>query len=81
MQTIHELTEFLEKLKNKKIYYRLNNVREGSIMVEVAIPGQRWEIEFNTYGGDGPVAVEIEKFVSDGTLYGKEELEKLFSDN
>ena len=81
MQTLHELNEFLEKLEAHKIYYRLNKVRDGAIMVEVSIPGQRWEIEFNTYGENGSVMVEIEKFVSDGIIRGSGELEKLFADN
>ncbi|WP_265525072.1 hypothetical protein [Paenibacillus sp. JDR-2] len=42
-------------------------------MVEVAVPGQRWEIEFMDDG-----AIEIEKFISDGEMYDAAELEELF---
>ncbi len=70
-----ELNSFLNKLEEKKIYYRLNKVRSESIMVEVVVPGQRWEIEFMDDGD-----IEIEKFVSDGKCYDKEELEILFKD-
>ncbi|MCM3629480.1 hypothetical protein M3194_19255 [Paenibacillus glycanilyticus] len=47
-------------------------------MVEVAVPGQRWEIEFMDDG-----TIEIEKFISDGEIYDAAELEVLlkgFSD-
>ncbi|NLP13616.1 MAG: hypothetical protein GX383_03865 [Clostridium sp.] len=70
-----ELNNFLNKLEEKKIYYRLNKIRSESIMVEVVVPGQRWEIEFMDNGD-----IEIEKFISDGCYYGKEELETLFKD-
>ena len=44
-------------------------------MVEVAVPGQRWEVEFMEDG-----SVEIEKFISDGRYYDGAELEVLFRD-
>jgi hypothetical protein len=43
-------------------------------MVCVAIPGERWEIEFL---GDG--SVEIEKFTSNGEIYGTDILNELFA--
>ncbi len=46
MDTLKGLINFLNELEEKNIYYRLNKTRDGSIMVEVAVPGQRWEIEF-----------------------------------
>ena len=65
---------FLEELDKRKIYYRINKIRE-SILIEVAVPGQRWEIEF--FEDDH---VEIEKFISDGVLYGQDEIEVLFTE-
>jgi hypothetical protein len=47
-------------------------------MVEVAVPGERWEIEFNTYGEENYCNVEIEKFRSDGTMFGEDELDVLY---
>jgi len=44
-------------------------------MVEIAVPGQRWEVEF--FEDDH---VEIEKFVSNGTIYNEKELDILFKD-
>ena len=45
-------------------------------MVEVAVPGQRWEVEFMDDG-----LIEIEKFISDGGVwYDENELMNLFED-
>lgn len=68
------LLELLNELDKRKIYYHLNKVRE-SILIEVAIPGQRWEIEFFEDGH-----IEIEKFISEGVIYNQDELEVLFKE-
>jgi hypothetical protein len=50
-------------------------------MVEIAVPGQRWEVEFMDDG-----SIEIEKFISSGQIFVcKEihqckEIEELFSE-
>ncbi len=75
MNHIKELIQFLNTLEEKKIYYRINKTRTSSIMIEVTIPGQRWEIEFMDDG-----SVEIEKFVSNGEMYSKEELVVLLNE-
>lgn len=69
MKSIIDINEFLNELDNRKIYYKLSKVRPESIMVEVAVPGQRWEIEFMNDG-----TTEIEKFISDGSYYDEKEL-------
>ena len=69
-----KLITFLERLEEKKIYYKLNKVR-NAIMVEVAIPGERWEVEFFDDGD-----IEVEKFISNAEILGEEELEQLFLD-
>lgn len=69
-----KLIEFLNKLEDSKIFYKLDKVRDA-IMVEIAVPGERWEVEFmddNT--------VEVERYKSDGNLKDESELEVLFSD-
>ena len=73
-----ELKEFiaiLNKLEKNSIFYKLNKVRNEAIMVEVAVPGQRWEIEFLEDG-----TVDIEKFSSDKDMYDVNELETLFKE-
>lgn len=72
---LKEFINFLNKLEDNSIFYKLNKVRNEAIMVEVVIPGQRWEIEFMEDG-----TVEIEKFISDGNLYDVKELDNLFKD-
>ena len=83
MKYIFELIEFLEKLEERKIYYKLNKVRENTIMIEVVVPGERWEIELNSYGTKKDCAIEVERFISNGEIHDeslfKELLEK-FSD-
>lgn len=71
---LQALIDFLGKLDESKIYYKLDKIRD-SILVEVTVPGQRWEVEFMQDG-----TVEVEKFVSTGTILGYTELEKLFTD-
>jgi len=73
-----ELKEFiaiLNKLEENSIFYKLNKVRNEAIMVEVAVPGQRWEIEFLADS-----TVDIEKFISDEDMYDVNELETLFKE-
>ncbi|MBQ7345074.1 MAG: hypothetical protein IJW45_03310 [Oscillospiraceae bacterium] len=69
---MERLIDFLDRLESGNIYYRLNKIRD-SILVEIAVPGQRWEVEFMR---DGEVLVE--RFVSTGDLGGEEELAVLF---
>jgi len=45
MDKLKVLLNFLEKLDDVKLYYKLNKVRE-SIMVEIAVPRERWEVEY-----------------------------------
>ena len=48
--------------------------RDEAIMVTVAVPGERWEVEFLSDG-----SVEVEKFISNGEITGKEALSELFA--
>ena len=71
---IADLLDFLVRLKSAHIYYKLADPTEGAVMVEVAVPGERWEIEFHKDGEIG-----IETFVSIGGVGGAERLDDLFS--
>ena len=71
---MEKLLEFLDALEEKNIYYKLNKVR-NAIMVEVAIPGERWEVEFFDDG-----QIEVEKFISEGVLHNETVFENLFAD-
>ena len=70
-----KLLAFIAQLEARKIWYRLEHVRD-SIMVEVAIPGERWEIEFFPDGH-----TEVERFVSTGTIEGEELFARLFAED
>jgi len=74
MNKIHELITFLNELERNSIYYRLNKIRD-SILVEVVVPGQRWEIEFMSDG-----TIEVEKFISNGDILDERELNVLLRD-
>ena len=47
----NRLTTFLSQLEQKSISYTLEHNQYESIMVLVAVPGERWEIEFLENGG------------------------------
>jgi hypothetical protein len=65
---------FLNRLEQEKINYTLAHNRENSIMITVAAPGERWEVEFIDDG-----SVEVEQFISDGEIYGESILNNLFA--
>ncbi len=67
--TVHE---FIRELDASRTQYEVTSVREGAVMVEVTLPGERWEVEF--FENRDP---EIEVFVSDGTIHGPEKLAEL----
>ena len=69
-----QLLAFLNQLRAGKIYYRLSQHREDAIMVEVAVPGERWEVEFLADGG-----VDVEVFASDGAIHDGSELPTLLA--
>jgi hypothetical protein len=66
------LLSFLNELRRGKIHYRLDQHRDDAIMVEVAVPGERWELEFLDDG-----SVEAEVFRSDGTIHDSSALDDL----
>lgn len=55
MNQLAKLIDFLEHLESGGIFYRLSKMRDA-IMVEVAVPGQRWEVEFFA---DGTIEREV----------------------
>ena len=69
-----KLTTFLQQLEHGHIHYTLASHRDDAIMVCVTVPGERWEIEFL---GDG--SVEVERFISNGEIYGEEALSELLT--
>ena len=73
--SFEKLTSILQRLKASKIHYSLEHVREGMIMITATVPGQRWEIEVSSEGD-----IELEVFISSGTIFDGSQLYKLISD-
>src|SRR5260370_24216586 len=71
-----QILGLLNRLNEAKIAHRLAHHREDALMIEVDVPGERWEIEFVDY--DDEVHVEIERFRSNGKLYDESILNDLF---
>jgi hypothetical protein len=72
MTTLQTLMDFLQHLKDAKIFYKLSDPT-GAVMVEVTVPGERWEIEFHN---NGQIGVEV--FKSRGPIEGTEAIDELF---
>lgn len=70
----NSLLDFLNRLEQHRISYHLEHNRADSIMVLVAVPGERWEVEFMQDG-----QIEVERFASDGKIEGEETFESLFA--
>ena len=64
--------EFIRELDASRTHYVLTSVREGAVMVQVTLPGERWEIEFFA-----DRELEVEVFRSDGSMFGPEKLAEL----
>ncbi|MEH2229911.1 MAG: hypothetical protein V7K71_09725 [Nostoc sp.] len=69
-----KLVTFLNQLEQEKISYTLAHHRDETIMVNVAVAGERWEVEFFNDG-----SVEVERFVSSGEINGEEVFSELFA--
>jgi hypothetical protein len=67
-----KLMAILDQLDELRISYTLARVREDSVMVQAASPGERWEIEVM---GDG--SVEVEVFRSNGIICHEEKIKDL----
>jgi hypothetical protein len=75
---VRGLLELLGRLEAAKIHFTLARNQEDAITVEVAVPGQRWEIDCHS---DGRIDVEI--FKSDGAIRDASAIDELlhnFSD-
>jgi hypothetical protein len=72
-ETVTHFYSLLERLRAAKIHYRIRDDREGAVSIDVAVPGERWEIDLLADG-----SVDVEVFKSDGTIHGEAKLEELF---
>jgi hypothetical protein len=72
--TYQRLLKFLSRLEESHLHYAIGHARDEAIMVTVAVPGERWEVEFLVDG-----SVEVERFVSTGVLGDAGSLDELFA--
>jgi hypothetical protein len=63
MTALSTAAEFCRELDRRHITYDLRIVRDEALMMCVALPGERWEIEFFDDG-----RIELERFVSQGVV-------------
>lgn len=75
MNSLENLLNFLMRLRECCIHYTLVSPppRDEAIMVQVDMPGERWEVEFFADG-----EVEVEVFRSNGRIEHEEALDRLF---
>lgn len=73
VNAMQKLLDFLARLGDAKHQYRLSCHRDA-VMVELAVPGERWEVEFFADGH-----VEVERFRSNGHIADEPELNELFT--
>ena len=57
MSATKAASEFCASLVNNRVRYQVDMIRDDTIMVSVAVPGQLWEVEFFDDG-----SIEVEKF-------------------
>ena len=72
-----EFLALLVKLDRARISYRLHHSRDDAMLIEVNVPGERWEIELCDYGDE--FQWEIERFRSLGKIEDESALDELFS--
>ena len=73
-QPMTSLLALLRRMREAGIAAELSQTRDSAVSVLVAVPGERWEIDFHEDG-----TVDVERFSSDGTILGEDALEALFS--
>jgi hypothetical protein len=62
-----DVYDLLRRLRAAGIHPRVDSIRDDALMVDVALPGQLWEIEFFPDG-----EIEFERFTSDGKILDAE---------
>jgi hypothetical protein len=71
---LEKLLDFLRRLDDARIFYRLSRPRTEAVMVEIVVPGERWEVEFFA-----DAHLEVEIFGPSTGVIGEDTLETLFA--
>jgi hypothetical protein len=66
--------EIIARLRAARIFHSITSIRDGAILIDAAVPGERWEIEVFEDGH-----VEIERYRSDGEIADAAALADLFT--
>jgi hypothetical protein len=69
-----KLLNFLDRLNRAKIFYRLAGDRFDALSVEIAVPGEHWEVDFLRDG-----EIEVERYCSPGHIDDESALAELFA--
>jgi len=65
---VDALLQFCAGLEQRRASYRLSVERPEAVRVLIAVPGERWEVDFFADG-----MVEVERFVGQGVEDGRPE--------
>jgi hypothetical protein len=74
MTALTTAAEFCRELDRRHVTYELRVVRDEALMMSVAVPGERWEIEFFDDGH-----IELERFVSQDVVEAPNALAELLA--
>jgi len=74
MTALTTAADFRRELDRRHVAYEFRIVRDEALMMSVALPGERWEIEFFDDG-----RIELERFVSQGVVDAPGVLAELLS--
>jgi hypothetical protein len=74
MTALTTAVEFCRELDRRNVSYELRIVRDEALMMSVAVPGERWEIEFFDDG-----TIELERFISQGVAEAPSALAELLA--
>jgi hypothetical protein len=74
MTALTTVADFCRELERRHVAYELRIVRDDALMMSVAVPGERWEIEFFDDG-----RIELERFASQGVADAPEALAELLA--
>ncbi|RYY05226.1 MAG: hypothetical protein EON55_27880 [Alphaproteobacteria bacterium] len=66
--------QIIARLNAARIHHSITSIRDDAIMIDAAVPGERWEIEVFQDGH-----VEIERYRSDGEIVDEAALVELFA--
>jgi len=73
--TQSKLLTVLNKLRAAGVHASLRQDRENAVSIDVAVPGQRWEVDVLDDG-----SIEIEVFKSEGRIGDERDLDRLLAE-